>query len=110
MPEIGRRDLALLLIGAGADGTLADSVGGLTRLQKYLFLLEQEGKVTPVGDGFEFVPYKAGPYSARLYDDLEFLENLGLIRSEIVGQSSEAEADEVEKLNFEELMGDDAAS
>ena len=110
MSQLGRRDLALLLIGAGANGSLDDSLGGLTRLQKYLYLLEEEEKVKPVGDGFEFVAYKAGPYSAKLYDDLEFLENLGLIQSEVVAESSEAEVDEVEKLSFEELMGDDAAT
>ena len=53
MSQLGRRDLALLLIGAGANGSLDDSLGGLTRLQKYLYLLEEEEKVKPVGDGFD---------------------------------------------------------
>jgi uncharacterized protein YwgA len=106
MPEISRRDLELLVMGVGTDPThLSTGISGITRFQKLLFLLEAEGAVTPSGDGFQFEPYKAGPYSSKLYDDLEFLENLGLIESEVTAEATTAEAAELDRLSFEELMG-----
>lgn len=107
---IGRRDLELLVIGLGATKGLDDEVGGITRLQKYLYLLEKEGGVTPTVDGFTFEPYKAGPYSSKVYDDLQFLENLGLLRSETTANASEYEKDEVDRLTFDQIFGDDNAN
>lgn len=71
-----RRDLILGLIGAG-DGV----VPGITRLQKLLFLLEREYGLRPTDDA-EFEAYLLGPYSRKLYDDLQYLENLGLLESD----------------------------
>ncbi|MBI1249804.1 hypothetical protein GC197_18410 [bacterium] len=108
MAEISRRDLVLLLVGLDKNGHAADTVGGITRLQKFLFLLEKEAGLTPKGNGFEFQAYKAGPYSSKLYDDLEFLENLDLLWSEVEGEMTEAEATEVDMLDFDDLInGDD---
>jgi len=109
MPTIGRRDLVLFLIGLcpGTDRTDSE-LGGMTRLQKYLFLLEKEANLKPSGDGFGFEPYKAGPYSAKLYDDLEFLENIGLLESESTGSATAPERAELEKLTFDDLMGESA--
>lgn len=104
--EIGRRDLLLLLLGVGSETDVTEGVGGITRLQKYLYLLEQEEHLEPTGVGFEFTPYKAGPYSSRLYDDLEFLENLGLISKRLSAEATEEEASEVE-LAFEDLIEPD---
>ncbi len=104
---IGRRDLELLLIGLGPNDHLDNSLGGITRLQKYLFLLEKEGGVTAAGNGFTFEPYKAGPYSSKVYDDLEFLENLGLLQSEVTANATEWEQSEVERLTFDQLFGTD---
>lgn len=106
MPQISRRDLELLLLAVDPEaGLLTSGISGITRLQKLLYLLQEEGRVTPSGDGFEFEAYKAGPYSAKLYDDLEFLENLGLVQSEITAEATAPEASEIDKLNFDELMG-----
>jgi len=105
MATIGRRELLLLLIGVDAKGTSAGSISGLTRLQKFLFLLERQGHVVPTGTGFDFEPYKAGPYSPKLYDDLELLENLGLIRSEAAAESTPQETADINRLSFEELIG-----
>lgn len=80
-------------------------IGGITRLQKLLFLLWKEAGIREVGADFEFKPYKAGPYSRRLYDELELLENVGLVRSEVQGESTSAEVAELEALSFEDLMG-----
>lgn len=105
MSHINRKDLILLVLGVDLKGDLGEGINGITRLQKFLYLLEREENLKPNANGFEFVAYKAGPYSAKLYDDLEFLENLGLITSEVTGEATEGEAAEVE-ISFEELMGD----
>ncbi|TAM47167.1 MAG: hypothetical protein EPN55_03270 [Gammaproteobacteria bacterium] len=111
MTTISRRDLELLFLGLGdTPDELLGSFGGITRLQKFIFLLEHEEGVIANKDGFEFTPYKAGPYSPKLYDDLEFLENLGLIESEVAAEATEEEAAEVDELTYEGLMGDSAES
>jgi len=102
--SISRRDLILLLLGTPAPGEADSTIGGITRLQKFLYLLEKEGGLSPSGDGFEFTAYKAGPYSARLYDDLEFLENLGLIEREVSDTATDGEAAEAD-FTFEDLIG-----
>lgn len=119
MATIGRRDLLLLLLGTD-DPTGSRGLGGITRIQKLLYLLDAEEGIHPVGDGFNFEAYKAGPYSPRIYDDLELLENLDYIRkapdAKTKGTSSEEfafehfpEATDAEKsevdLTFDELMG-----
>lgn len=108
MRTISRQSLLLLLLGADDSGATMAGIGGMTRLQKLLFLLWKEGNIQEVDAGFEFRPYKAGPYSRKLYDELELLENLDLIQSEDQGEATEAEAAEIEELSFEHLMGDDA--
>ncbi len=108
MPTIGSRDLVMILVGLGEGDQLSESLGGMTRLQKYLYLLEKEGGVRVEGDAFHFEPYLAGPYSPKLYDDLEFLENLGLLESQVTGTATEEEALEVGKLSIDDLFEDPA--
>jgi hypothetical protein len=107
--SIGRRDLLLLLLGINGHTATTDGLGGMTRLQKLLFLLEQESCVTPSGEGFNFVAYKAGPYSSKLYDDLEFLENLDLIEKRATAEGTEEEAAEID-FTFESLIEPEAES
>lgn len=99
---IDKRNLLLLLIGLDSD---ARGLGGITRLQKLLFLLEQEEGMEAAEGGYTFEAYKAGPYSPALYDDLEFLENLGLLKSEVTAEASEPEQAELKKLSFDHLIG-----
>lgn len=104
--SISKRNILLLMlgIGEGEDETdIANGINGITRLQKFLFLLENEDYIKKNDDGYQFEAYKAGPYSPTLYDDLEFLENIGLIRSEISGVATEEEAADM-NFTFEELM------
>lgn len=115
MATIGRKDLLLLLIGLSSDGLPTDQVNGVTRLQKLLFLLQEEAGLHPSGEDFEFTAWKAGPYSSKLYDDIDFLENLGLLESETVAAATEAEVSEASQaesqrqdnseFSFEYLMG-----
>lgn len=101
--SVGRRDLLLLLLGVSGQQTMSEGIGGTTRLQKLLFLLEQEEHVTPSGEGFTFEAYKAGPYSSKLYDDLEFLENLDLIGKQVAAEGTEEEGTEID-FTFEDLI------
>ena len=104
MSIISKRNILLLMIGTGKDkNDIANGINGITRLQKFLFLLENEDYIKKIDDGYQFEAYKAGPYSPTLYDDLEFLENLGLIKSEISGVATEEEAADMD-FTFEELM------
>ncbi|MCC5786376.1 MAG: hypothetical protein JJU33_06725 [Phycisphaerales bacterium] len=106
---IGRRQLVLLTLALQPDGTLGNGLRGITRLQKFLFLLQQEYGVSFTGENaLAFKPYKAGPYSKKIYDDLELLENLGLIESESTGDATEAEHNALEDLTFGHLLGSDA--
>ena len=99
------KDMLLLLVGLDSE---EEGLGGMTRLQKLLFLLAKEKKVEEVEGGFEFVPYKAGPYSSKLYDQLEFLENVGMIESRVAGDALEAEAADISVLSYEDLIEDGA--
>jgi hypothetical protein len=127
MSTIGRRELLMLLFRI-ADPDGSRGLGGITRIQKLLFLLDREEKIKLGPDGFKFEAYKAGPYSPRVYDDLEFLENREyLSRTEpserktkndaIAGaepsfaelvkdepEASDAEKEDID-ITFEELMG-----
>lgn len=100
-----RRELLLLLIGVDPTAQRSGIVSGITRLQKFLFLLDREENVRPGDADFNFEPYKAGPYSPTLYDDLELLENLGLIHSEGGAESTITESTDINRLSFEDLMG-----
>lgn len=107
MPTINSRNLLLLVLGVAANQSEASKgINGITRLQKLLFLLEKESKLSKTEGGYKFEAYKAGPYSPMLYDDLEFLENLGLLESEVAGTATEEEAADMD-FTFEELIDDD---
>ena len=105
--SISKRNILLLMLGTGKDETdIANGINGITRLQKFLFLLENENYIEKIDDGYQFKPYKARPYSPTLYDDLEFLENLGLIKAEPSGVATEEEEADMD-FTFEELMDDE---
>lgn len=105
MSIISKRNILLLMLGTGKDSDIANGINGITRLQKLLFLLENENYIKKIEDGYGFQAYKAGPYSPTIYDDLEFLENLGLITAETSGVATEEEEADMD-FTFEELMDD----
>jgi hypothetical protein len=106
--KLSKQNVLLLLLGLDGTSVSAAGIGGITRLQKLLFLLWKEAGIREVDSAFEFKPYKAGPYSRKLYDELELLENLEFITSDAQGEATEPEAAEIEELSFEQLMGEDA--
>ena len=42
MSNINRKDLILLVLGVDVKGDLGEGINGITRLQKFLYLLERE--------------------------------------------------------------------
>jgi uncharacterized protein YwgA len=52
-----------------------EPIEGRTRLQKMVFLMQQEleqrGQSGAVGTEYDFIPYDYGPFSKELYDDLD---------------------------------------
>jgi hypothetical protein len=68
----------------------------VTRLQKYLYLLQdQEGWGEKLGASrYQFRAYDYGPFDDQLYADLDFLENLGLIAKQPVGEEPLSESGE----------------
>jgi len=94
---IARKTMLLALVGAGDT-----PVEGITRLQKYCFLAEREEGIEVSDEDFDFTKYHFGPYSPKLYDDLEALENYGLIET----VSTSRRADAVEALEGKQLTAD----
>ncbi|OYR66490.1 DUF4065 domain-containing protein [Halorubrum ezzemoulense] len=77
--EIDRRtDVVFLLFHH------ANEVHGVTKVQKLLFLVEQETEFFQEYEediAFNFAPYKMGPFSENVYTELEFLLSMGAISS-----------------------------
>src|SRR6056297_1705007 len=78
--EIDRRtDVVFILF------YFADRIRGETKLQKLLFLIEQETEFFKQYEddvAFNFAPYKMGPFSDEVYSEIEFLLQLSAIESE----------------------------
>jgi uncharacterized protein len=75
---MNQRDWLMLLLGVG-DARPLDPI----RIQKGMFLLAQEADI-PEGEQYLFRPYDYGPFSSRIYDDLDALVDEGLVAREAV--------------------------
>lgn len=82
-------DLAFLLFN------YADEIEGVTRLQKLLFLLQEETEFKNIYENVEveFKPYKYGPFSEQVYDELELLISMGAIE-EVEAEGADCLRDE----------------
>jgi hypothetical protein len=79
---------------------------GTTRIQKLTFLVEKETDIKILED-FDFRAYLFGPASDKVYDDLNFLENLGYLEKS--GKSSsiiELKIEEIERYKPEMFLSD----
>ena len=56
-----------------------NAIVGTTRLQKLIFLTEREKHIKGNDGSFDFEPYRFGPFSRKLCDDIEFLVSLGYL-------------------------------
>jgi len=72
-------------------------------LQKMLFLLAKEHRIDrAVKEFYKFEPHRFGPFAPRIYHDIEFLENVGLICEDI----DSPEVSLPEAVESEEAYGD----
>lgn len=94
-PLVGS-DLILLLLSAPAKNARAlDRIDGITRLEKLLFLAEEESHLSErVQSAFQFRPYDLGPYSKEIYEAVELLEELDLLHEERVYEGSALDEEE----------------
>jgi hypothetical protein len=93
----------LALLYAGGQDT---KIEGITRLEKLLFLLKQEkgflANVNPEND-FKFFPFRMGPWTNEVYDEVDFLESLGLLSKETDAKSTPADTASLDEL-FDNMM------
>lgn len=97
--EIDRpTDAAILLFH------LAGEVDGITKIQKLLYLIEEEtsfGQKYEDEISFNFRPYKMGPFSPEVYEEVEFLLNIDAIEK-LEGESTASENWEISRYDEEE--------
>ncbi len=96
-------DAIVLLLGAPAKSpALRGRLEGITRLEKLVFLLEQE---TPLGSYLteqpDFLAYNFGPFSQKVYQAIETLSAAGLIQD-----SSSISATEEDSWEAGEIIGE----
>jgi uncharacterized protein YwgA len=90
-----KKDIILILLASKKHPLV-----GTTKLQKLLFLAEKEKLILPDEDDFNFQPYKYGPVSKELYNDLDFLVNIGYItKSDNRDKLNELEINNLENYN-----------
>lgn len=90
-----KAELLLSLLFAGEQESSSEQyskpVEGITRLEKLLFILKIEENFladVPEEDDFNFVPFRMGPWTNEVYDEVDFLESLGLLDKENPDQCS----------------------
>lgn len=72
--RISRSDMLLLLLYAeGQSKQKCEAIKGKTRLQKEVFLTQKKLRDVGIFTYYSFRPYKLGPYSKELYDDIELM-------------------------------------
>lgn len=104
MMDLKKSDIILMLLASKNEPVI-----GTTRLQKLLFLSEKERKLKPGKQDFEFIPYKFGPVSKSLYNDIDFLVNLGLIeKSDERGSLQSMELENIESFSASDFLSDQA--
>lgn len=79
--QLDREDIVLLLVEANERLFGRSTFGGITRLEKLIFLLQKETDFRKVGDLYEFTPHNFGPFSKEVYEAIDFLESCDLIET-----------------------------
>lgn len=80
--RLSRTDMLLLLLYApGPSGDKCEPIRGKTRLQKEVFLTQKSLREVGIFTYYPFRPYKIGPYSRELYDDIEWMEYEGVLET-----------------------------
>ena len=72
--------LLLLLWASGKRGIANESIQGIVRIMKLLFLMKMDAGLDKyVADYYTFVPYRLGPFEKAVYDDLDALVERNLV-------------------------------
>lgn len=69
---------------------IAEEIEGITKVQKLLFIIEEEtlfGEKYGREIDFDFNPYKMGPFSPKVYDEVSLLLNMNAIEKEELDKS-----------------------
>ena len=77
--------LLVLLFASGPKADKCEPIEGITRLQKLVFLLNQEecpAALVQVAKEYKYKAHKMGPYASNLREDLDTLISLGLVGTE----------------------------
>ncbi len=102
-------DLILALLYAGGTKRERDEeIIGNTRLDKLVFLLEQETSLKKYLTDFKFDAYNFGPYSSEVFDSIQALINSGLVKAdplESEGYLDEADRYEIEDQTLDNVPG-----
>ncbi len=77
--QLDAEDVVLLVLEANERLLRKSSLDGITRLEKLIFLLENETDFEGLGTFFLFEPHNFGPFSKGVYSAVEFLEGCDLI-------------------------------
>jgi len=78
--QLDPEDIILLLLEANEKLLGKYALGGVTRLEKLLFLLQKESDFEKIGSFYEFTAHNFGPFSKEVYEALDFLEGFELIQ------------------------------
>ena len=78
--------LLVLLYSPGKSGEIGEHIDGITKLQKLMFLLQQDKygpkELVQYAKSLNYEPYKMGPYSSKLHGDIDALTSVGFINTE----------------------------
>lgn len=97
--QLDREDTLLLLMSALSACGTKQRVAGITRLEKMMFLLQKETAFSgKLQNKFNFEPWKFGPFSREIYEDLDLLVCLGLVEAEVQELPGYAEYTEEDRL------------
>ncbi|MGA7218541.1 MAG: hypothetical protein WBX38_09510 [Candidatus Sulfotelmatobacter sp.] len=81
--QLDKEDILLLLLSAMAGSGAKEKVSSITRIEKMMFLLQRETAFSGLVAGkFSFKPWKFGPFSQEIYEDLDLLSSLELVNVE----------------------------
>jgi len=105
----------LLLYAKGHKGQRCEPIRGRTRLMKMIFLFAKEmrpkfdlDKIILDNAIPSFTPYDYGPFSDRVFTDLEFLVELGFVRVTPI-KDSEVLPEEASEYNYWQAGADPTA-
>ena len=108
--QLENTDLILLILAAPTSmPSLKNKICGITRLEKMIFLLQEETDISQVlAELFTFEPYDFGPYSSQIYDSIELLKSLDFVREERVHTGSSFDLLETRSFTVPEGVDEEA--